>query len=137
MRSCWANTGVNTAAVLEAVGSPALRALWDPGNDYVSGGVPYPDGYEAVRTHVAHVHVKDARVVDAAAGLTRWEAIGEGEIDYPGQIRGLLEDGYAGVIALETHWRPAGGSAESASRHSFANLLELVREAGDPASGAV
>lgn len=137
VRSCWANTGVNTARILDAVGSPALQALWDPGNDHVSGGVPYPDGYEAVRSRVVHVHVKDARVVNPAAGLTRWEAIGEGEIDYTGQLRALLEDQYAGVVALETHWRPDGASAETASRASFAGLLELVREAEDPATSGV
>ena len=137
VRSCWANTGINTAAVLEAVDSPALRALWDPANDFVSGGVPYPTGYEAVRPHLQHVHVKDARIEDAAAGLTSWAPIGEGEVDYQGQIRALLEDGYPGVVALETHWRPAGGSAEAASRHSFAGLLALVREMADSASGAV
>jgi sugar phosphate isomerase/epimerase len=137
VRSCWANTGVNTAAVLEAVDSPALQALWDPANDFVSGGVPYPDGYEAVRPHMLHVHVKDARTVDAATGLTAWAPVGDGEVDYQGQIRALLEDGYPGVLALETHWRPAGGSAEDASRHSFAGLLALVREMTDAASGAV
>lgn len=137
VRSCWGNTGVNTAAILEAVDSTALRALWDPANDFVSGGVPYPDGYEAVRPHLRHVHLKDARVMDAAAGLTAWARIGEGEIDYQGQIRALLEDAYPGILALETHWRPAGGSAESASRQSFAGLMTLVDEARDSASGGV
>jgi sugar phosphate isomerase/epimerase len=137
VRSCWANTGVNTACVLEAVDSPALRALWDPGNDYVSGGTPYPGGYEAVRPHMLHVHVKDARVADPASGRTSWEPIGEGEVDYLGQLRALLEDGYSGVISLETHWRPPSGSAESASRHSFAGLLAVAREASDPAARGV
>jgi sugar phosphate isomerase/epimerase len=137
VRSCWANTGVNTAKILAAVASPALQALWDPGNDFVSGGMPYPDGYEAVRPHVVHLHVKDARVIDASTGLTRWEAIGDGEIDYQGQLRALLEDDYEGVVSLETHWRPAVGSAESASRYSFAHLIDLVREAEDSASGGV
>jgi sugar phosphate isomerase/epimerase len=137
VRSCWANTGVNTAAVLEAVDSPALRALWDPGNDFVSGGTPYPVGYEAVRPHLLHVHVKDACVVDPAAGLTRWAPMGEGEIDYLGQLRALIEDGYQGVVSLETHWRPDGGSAEEASRQSFAGLLALAREVTDSSTGAV
>jgi L-ribulose-5-phosphate 3-epimerase len=137
VRSCWANTGVNMAKVIAAVKSPALKALWDPGNDYVSGGTPFPDGYDAVSENIVHIHVKDARVEDASTGLTRWEAIGEGEIDYQGQIRALLEDGYREVVSLETHWRPAGRSAEQASRHSFANLLELVREAEDAAGSGV
>lgn len=137
VRSCWANTGLNTAAVLEAVDSPALRALWDPGNDFVSGGTPYPAGYEAVRPHILHLHVKDARVIDPAAGLTGWAPIGEGEIDYLGQLRALLEDDYQGVVSLETHWRPAGGSAEEASRHSFAGLQSLTREVTDAATRGV
>jgi sugar phosphate isomerase/epimerase len=137
VRSCWANTGVNMEKVIAAVGSPALKALWDPGNDYVSGGTPFPDGYDAVRADIVHIHVKDARVEEASTGLTRWEAIGEGEIDYQGQIRALLEDGYRDVVSLETHWRPAGRTAGEASRHSFANLQELVREAGDAAGSGV
>src|SRR5205814_9546365 len=105
--------------------------------DFVSGGVPYPDGYEAVRPRMLHVHVKDARVVDATTGLTRWEAIGEGEVDYQGQIRALLEDEYAGVVSLETHWRPSGSTPEAASRRSFDGLLTLVREVMDSASRGV
>jgi sugar phosphate isomerase/epimerase len=136
VRSCWANTGINTAAVLEAVDSPALRALWDPANDLVSGGTPYPEGYEAVKAQLAHVHVKDARVIDPETGLTRWEPIGEGEVDYVRQIRALLEDNYQGVVSLETHWRPAGGSAAEASRRAFANLLALIETARDPGSGS-
>lgn len=137
VRSCWASTGVNTAAVLEAVDSPLLRALWDPANDLVSGGWPYPAGYEVVCPYVRHVHVKDASVVDAATGLTRWEPIGEGDVDYLGQLRALLEDDYQGIVSLETHWRPAGGSAEDASRHSFAGLLALIREVVDPSPRGV
>lgn len=137
VRSCWANSGVNMAAILEAVDSPALRALWDPGNDFVSGGTPYPVGYEAVRPHILHVHVKDARVLDPDTGLTAWAPIGEGEIDFQGQLRALLEDGYQGVVSLETHWRPEGGSAEDASRHSFAGLLALTRAVTDAATGGV
>ena len=47
VRSCWGNTGHNAARILGAVDHPRLRAIWDPGNDFVSGGVPYPDGYRA------------------------------------------------------------------------------------------
>jgi sugar phosphate isomerase/epimerase len=126
VRSCWGNSGENTARILARVDSPRLRAIWDPGNDYVSGGTAYPDGYEAVRPSIAHVHVKDAAVRDAASGLTSWEAIGAGEIDYPAQLRALVRDGYRGVVSLETHWRPAGGSGETASRESFAGLQRIL-----------
>jgi sugar phosphate isomerase/epimerase len=106
VRSCWANTGHNAARIIEAVAHPALKAIWDPGNDYVSGGVPVPDGYEAVKPYICHVHVKDARVVDHAAGLTAWEAVGAGEVDYVSQFAALRRDGYTGTLSLETHWHP-------------------------------
>lgn len=111
VRSCWANTGYNTARIIAATDHPALRAIWDPGNDYASGGEPYPEGYEAVRPYVCLIHVKDVRVVDPATGLISWEAVGRGELDYVSQFRALRRDGYAGPLSLETHWhpRPAGG----------------------------
>lgn len=132
VRSCWANSGHNTGRIIRAVDHPALKAIWDPGNDYVSGGVPYPEGYEAVRPFICHVHVKDARVVDPPTGLTAWEAVGRGEVDYVAQFRALRRDGYSGTLSLETHWhpRPAGGGEPDRvadSRTSFAGVLAALR----------
>jgi sugar phosphate isomerase/epimerase len=122
VRSCWGNTGHNAARIIERVGSPVLRALWDPGNDYVSGGVPYPDGYAAIRPSIAHIHIKDARVIDPATGLTSWEAVGAGEVDYPGHLAALAADGYRGTLSLETHWHPPGSTGVEDSRRSFAGI---------------
>jgi sugar phosphate isomerase/epimerase len=140
VRSCWANTGYNTAQIIAAAAHPALKAIWDPGNDYVSGGVPYPDGYEAVRPYICHVHVKDAKVVDPSTGLTSWEAVGRGEVDYVGQFRALRRDGYAGGLSLETHWHPVlrpGAEPDriADSRISFAGVLAALRAAEGPGHG--
>ena len=140
VRSCWANTGHNAARIIRAVDHPALKAIWDPGNDFVSGGLPYPDGYEAIRPFICHVHVKDARVVDAASGLTAWEAVGAGEVDYVGQFAALRRDGYAGTLSLETHWHPpapGGGAPDPVedSRVSFAGVRRALA-ASLAASGA-
>ncbi len=129
VRSCWGNTGHNAARIIERVNSPVLRALWDPGNDYVAGGVPVPDGYAAVRETMVHIHVKDARVVDAATGLTAWEAVGAGEIDYPAQFAALAAAGYQGTLSLETHWHPAGSNGVDDSRRSFAGILAALEQA--------
>ena len=94
VRSCWGNSGHNAARILAAVDHPRLRAIWDPGNDFVSGGVPYPDGYRAILPYLLHVHVKDAAVVDDATGLTSWAPIGSGSVDYAGQVDALRRDGY-------------------------------------------
>src|SRR5438477_78973 len=52
VRSCWANSGYNTGKILDAVDHPALQAMWDPGNDFVSGGNPNAEGYQAVRGRI-------------------------------------------------------------------------------------
>ena len=126
VRSCWGNSGRNAARILAAVDHPRLRAIWDPGNDFVSGGEPYPDGYRAVLPYLLHVHVKDAEVVDDATGLTRWAPIGSGAVDYAGQIAALRSDGYAGVVSVETHWRKPGDTGPESTRQTLAGLRRFL-----------
>jgi sugar phosphate isomerase/epimerase len=133
VRSCWGNTGTNTARIIAAVDHPALRAIWDPGNDYVSAGEPVDAGYEAVRPWICHIHVKDARVVDRASGLTAWEAVGAGEVDYGTHFARLRRDGYRGTLSLETHWHPPtanGGPPDRVldSRRSFEGVRQALAE---------
>ena len=68
VRSCFGNTGRNTAAILAAVDHPSVRTIWDPANDFVSGGDDFRAGYEAVKPWMVHVHAKDATVVDRVHG---------------------------------------------------------------------
>lgn len=133
VRSCWANTGWNAGAILDAVDHPALRAMWDPANDFVSGGDPNGEGYRAVRGRICLVHVKDAHVVDPATGLTAWDAVGKGEVDWAEQFRLLKRDGYTGTLSIETHWHPAGPNGEPPdkvrdSRISFEGIVAALGE---------
>lgn len=116
---CWADSGVNTARLVERVGSPALKINWDPANSFYSGERPFPDGYRAVREYVAHVHFKDA-VRDPVSGETAY--VVEGQIDWQGQIEALREDGYTGCISIETHCRPKVQSV----RHALCRLKAMV-----------
>ena len=133
VRSCWGNTAVNTVRILEAADHPCVRLNWDPSNGFVSGGNPFPHGYQLARPWTEHVHIKDARVVDHATGLIAWECIGRGEVDFVGQFRALIDDDFAGAVNLETHWHPEHRSREANSRESFAGMLhalELAQHAG-------
>jgi sugar phosphate isomerase/epimerase len=127
VRSCWGNTCWNTAQILGAVNHPRLMMVWDPGNDYVSGGEPYPEGYEAACPWMAHVHLKNAVLIDPNNGLTRWERISSGDLDYRPMLARLARDSYDGVVSLETHWRGEGMTPEESSRASFADLQQLLR----------
>ena len=121
--ACYLGTGVETARVLKRIGSPALRAVWDPGNAFFAGEVPpFPAGYEAIREYVAHVHVKDAW--RRPSGEDEFVVVGEGTIDYHGQFAALKKDGYGGYISLETHVQPG----EEASRRCLAAMRSLLAE---------
>lgn len=126
VRSCYGNSGQNTREIVEAVNSPVLKVVWDPGNSYVSSATAYPEGYEAVKPFIVHLHLKDAKIIDREVGLTSWEAIGAGEVDYVGQMRALIEDGYDGLASLETHWHPEEMSREESSRISLAGLMQII-----------
>jgi len=100
-------TGKETAEFLMRIGHPQIRGIWDPANCIYSPAPerPFPDGYNRIKALAPHVHVKDA--VRPAGEEPRCVPIGEGEVDWPGQFRALLEDGYTGYLSLETHWRAA------------------------------
>ena len=109
------------------VDSPWLRAIWDPSNGFVSGEEDaFPAGYRRVKPYMAHVQVKDAVVADPATGLTRWERIGDGAVDFVGQLRALKEDEYTGYVSIETHWSPVGGNSEANTRATYAGLMDIL-----------
>lgn len=141
--STFVGNGRELATFLSRIDSRKIRAVWDPGNDIFdpSGEVPYPDGYRHIRNWVVHVHVKDG-VRMGSDGKPEWTAIGEGEVAYREQFKALKEDGYAGYISLETHWRPKrripeesiirpcgeefSHSGEEASEICMRNLLQIL-----------
>jgi len=118
-------SGKQAARFIEEIGSPHLRLLWDPGNAYFVGETPYPDGYQAGKHLIAHVHVKDA-IRDPDTGQPHWVTLGAGEVDLLGNLRALKADGYEGVVTMENHFTPPGASQEDGVRQSFANLQRLV-----------
>ena len=133
--ACFVGTGAEAARVAAAVNSDCLKIVWDPGNAFFAEEVPYPGGYEAVKPWLAHVHIKDGRMVDTPDQGRRpqWCIVGEGEIDYTGQFSALKRDGYRGAISLETHYIPAEGSGdggkglpEDGSRPCLAALRKLI-----------
>jgi L-ribulose-5-phosphate 3-epimerase len=127
--SCNVGTGAEAAAMLDAVKSPALGVNWDPGNAYDAGEVPFPNGYELLdEKRMWHIHLKDAAPA-AKPGETKWMPIGSGKIDYVGQFRALIKNGYEGTMSLETHYLNAAKNKEESSRESMEGLLKVILEA--------
>jgi L-ribulose-5-phosphate 3-epimerase len=127
--SCNVGTGAEGAAMLNAVKSPAFGLNWDPGNAYDAGETPFPDGYNMLdKKRIWHMHLKDAAPA-VKDGETRWVPIGSGKIDYVGQFRALIKNGYEGTMSLETHYMNAANNREASSRESMEGLLKVIQEA--------
>jgi L-ribulose-5-phosphate 3-epimerase len=128
--SCNVATGVESSAMLDAVGVSALGLNWDPGNAYAAGELkPYPNGYDLLdKKRIWHMHLKDAQ--DNPKGDEPvWRPIGGGKIDYVGQFRAALKDGYEGTMSLETHYLNAAKNKEVSSRESMEGLLKAITSA--------
>jgi sugar phosphate isomerase/epimerase len=88
-------SGSKMLDLLDSVGSPALKLLFDTGNGVAYGYNGYELLGEIVR-HVAHVHVKDA-VGD------RYTVPGQGAARVADCVELLRAGGYAGAWSLEPH----------------------------------
>jgi sugar phosphate isomerase/epimerase len=121
---CNVATGAESAAMLSAVKAPALGLNWDPGNAYAAGELrPFPDGYALLdKKRIWHMHLKDVEGTG-----TNWRPIGGGQIDYVGQFRAILKDGFTGTMSLETHYLNAAKDREASSRESMDGLLKVIR----------
>jgi len=118
-RACNIATGQEMGGVLAAIDHSNLQVVWDPAAAYISGEKPFPSGYQMLdATRIALVHAKDCTL---EGHKPVWEPIGDGDIDWQGQIDALAEDHYDGFIHLETYWPGIGDCAR--------NLLRLVSSA--------
>jgi sugar phosphate isomerase/epimerase len=115
--------------LLTAIGSPALRAVWDPANFVHCGIRPFTDGYALLRPHIAYVHVKDAR-----AGQSGAVPAGEGDSQWPETLVALRDSGFDGVCSLEPHLQQGGAfggfSGAEGFRTAATAFKALMREHG-------
>jgi sugar phosphate isomerase/epimerase len=124
----------HTLEMLDQV--PGLKLVYDTGNpvtskDYSAAGEGYQDPwefYQAVRPHIAYVHIKDA--VLAADGTVTYTFPGEGDARIVDILRDLKAQDYTGGLSIEPHMAsvfhdPAAGRASQAQ--STANYLAYGR----------
>jgi sugar phosphate isomerase/epimerase len=102
--------------LLSSVGSPALRAAFDPANFVqVEVAEPVTEAWPLLREYVAHVHIKDAVAIDRT-GLDPYPAsvppdrlmgtvrpAGQGRGQVPELLAALADSGYDGYLSLEPH----------------------------------
>lgn len=121
--TCNGGCAEEVGRLAEKTASPALKVLWDPGNEAYLGRKAFPDGYEAVKHVLAHVHLKDSLIREG--GKAMCVPIGLGEVDYIGQLQALEQDGYDGLFSIETHYVPQDGVPADGSALSLFGLQRL------------
>jgi sugar phosphate isomerase/epimerase len=92
---------------------PGLKLIFDTGNPVFqrdrSKPEPYPwqnalEFYQAVKAHVAHVHIKDClNPPDDGDEPERYTLPGEGQCQLSEILQALKADGYDGAFAIEPH----------------------------------
>ena len=104
-------------AVIDAVGSDAMKVCWDVNNAWQCDENPYPEGYSYIRGLVRHVHVKpnSSKNIDTAGGSS---------VSYAQILQAIIDDGYDGCASIE-HW----GSPELMLKGvaELNNVLKLIR----------
>lgn len=113
--------------LIDELDAPHLKVLWDPCSSLYCTEIPYPDGYEAIRKHIAHVHLKDG-VVNLPAATFDFCAMRQGQMDpyYNDIVNALKRDGYDGAISLESVYTPVGGTREDGFRKSLPVFMKLM-----------
>ncbi len=125
--ACNISTGEETGRLLAALDHPNLNVVWDPANALVAGEKAFPDGYRCLPPNrIVHVHAKDCTVEEHRPA---WGPLGDGWVNWRGQIAALAADGYRGWLSLETHWRGPGGDKLQASLICGRRLKQLAAEA--------
>ena len=110
----YGDTPARCHDLLSSIGSPALRAAWDPANFVQCGVRPFTEGYDLLRPFVAYVHVKDARY-----GSGEVVPAGEGDGELRETLAALRAGGFDGFFSLEPHLREAGPFGGSSGPELF------------------
>lgn len=122
-RGLWGESPASVLKIAEGINSPAFKLNWDPGN--LVGAfpeAPYPIGYDLVRRHVGHLHVKDAKSATGEKQFTH-AMMGSGDVDWVGQFERLIRDGYEGYCVIEPHF----GSRVASSRSHILETQKVLR----------
>ncbi len=112
--SCNGGFSWEVANIVRKVNSPALKVLWDPGNEE-RRSPSFPQGYEHIRDLFVHFHLKHWYIANGREPLIP-------------HLQALEADGYQGLYTIETHYTPEGGTPMDGTRMAVERLRELLEQ---------
>ncbi len=127
-KDIYGDTIARCVDLLKNIHEPHFRAAFDPANFIQCSQIPFPDAYEALRTEIRYVHVKDALadgvVVTAGEGEAHWREI----------LQHLRKNGYDGFLSLEPHLALSGQfqgfSGPERFHHASQTFQKLLQNMG-------
>lgn len=115
-KGIYGDTAERCADLMRELGCRHFQAVFDPAN-FVQCGQDTKEAYEALRSFIAYVHVKDAREED---GNVVPAGAGDGNVGHI--LKGLLDSGYEGYLSLEPHLGSFSGLADLELDDKMQNL---------------
>jgi sugar phosphate isomerase/epimerase len=127
----YGHTAANCVDMVETVGSPKLRLVYDPANfvwgEKITNNVEVC--WPVMKPYVVHVHIKDWKLGSQDIGSLP----GQGD----GQIRELLTElavlKYDGCLTMEPHLQSGGQFGGSTGPELFSKAIAAVRRLADEA----
>jgi sugar phosphate isomerase/epimerase len=118
-------SGYLARKLIDDLGSKNLKVIWDIPNTLYCTDIPYPDAYEQIKDHIAHIHIKDCKI-DIAKATVTFCPLGQGAMApyLEGIMSALKRDNYQGVISIESVYRPENGTFED----GFREVLPILRK---------
>jgi sugar phosphate isomerase/epimerase len=123
-KEIYGDTPDRCADLITAVGSPTLRATFDPANFVQCGVRPFSGAYGLLRPYLVYLQVKDAV---AATGEVVPAGQGDGQLRET--LRALRDSGFTGFMSLEPHLAQAGrygGFSGPEGFHRAAQALKFI-----------
>jgi len=108
----------NCLDIVESIGSPNLKVIYDPGN-FAYAGFDAWEAYKLLENYIEHVHIKDSQ------GNETVVPAGEGKVQYPQILRALKEKERHYYFVHEPHLADFAGLS-SFDKNSF------EKRQGDP-----
>lgn len=109
--------------LLEKVNHPNAAVLWDVHHPFRFMGEQVEETYEALRDHIAFVHLKDSVMLE---GKVRYKMMGRGDIGVRKAVQLLAQNRYEGFVSLE--WVRRWNMELEAPGIVFPHFVNFIRE---------
>lgn len=116
----WCKESKNIIQIFDSLNRNNLGLNWDPANAIGDSEKPFPEQYEMIKKYICNMHVKDTKFVNGFLCFP----IGEGDVDWYGQLKAVINDIPDLNLTIETHCEPLIEN----SKKNLDRLREIIKQ---------